>query len=87
MVLSFLTGDDAEVALPNCSQKTQYEKGLEAGKQLKKMHGLQAPREYANWYEQKWSKHLSYYEASNHADTPLKMQKLYMISSKIMLNL
>ncbi|KAA0550062.1 aminoglycoside phosphotransferase family protein [Bacillus sp. BGMRC 2118] len=63
MVLGFIEGVDGEEFLREHSTDSQYKMGIEAGKQLKAMHAIPAPIHYQNWYEQKWKKHMSYYEA------------------------
>lgn len=63
MVLSYLEGEDGEEALQKYSDADQYRMGIEAGKQLKILHSIPAPINMQNWYEQKWMKHMSYYEA------------------------
>ncbi|MBM6619431.1 aminoglycoside phosphotransferase family protein [Bacillus suaedaesalsae] len=63
MVLGFIEGEDGEEALRKHSEDIQYKMGFEAGRQLKMMHSIPAPVDLQNWYEQKWKKHMSYYES------------------------
>ncbi|MFE5317876.1 aminoglycoside phosphotransferase family protein [Paenibacillus sp. NPDC056579] len=62
MLLSYVEGVDASEELPHYSDSVQYQIGLEAGKELWKMHQLQAPRHAPDWYESKVSKYRRYSE-------------------------
>ena len=48
---SYLEGEDAKKLLPTYSPKEQYEIGIEAGKDLAKMHTYEAPNDILPWYE------------------------------------
>ena len=63
MVTSYLNGVDAEEYLPQCSEEEQFAIGVEAGKQLKKMHQLNAPNNMSSWYDRKLRKHQNYMDA------------------------
>ena len=43
--------EDAKKLLPTYSPKEQYEIGIEAGKDLAKMHTYEAPKDLLPWYE------------------------------------
>lgn len=60
MVLSFIEGDDASDELSNYSETEQYQIGLEAGIELRKMHQYKIPKKMKPWYERKLPKHQSY---------------------------
>ena len=51
IVFSYLEGEDAKKLLPTYSSKEQYEIGIEAGKDLAKMHTYEAPKDLLPWYE------------------------------------
>ncbi|MEK4485885.1 aminoglycoside phosphotransferase family protein [Psychrobacillus sp. FSL H8-0484] len=51
MILDYLNGENGDVALPMKSAEVQYEIGIQVGKTLKKMHSIQAPKEYPSWEE------------------------------------
>ncbi|MDG0959980.1 phosphotransferase, partial [Bacillus paranthracis] len=44
-IFSYLEGEDAKKLLPTYSPKEQYEIGIEAGKDLAKMHTYEAPND------------------------------------------
>ncbi|MGG0155026.1 aminoglycoside phosphotransferase family protein [Bacillus mycoides] len=62
-VFSYLEGEDAKKLLPTYTPKEQYEIGIEAGKDLAKMHIYEAPKEIHPWYERAMKKHYKYLEA------------------------
>lgn len=41
ILVSYIEGEQAEIVLPSLSRKTQYELGVDVGKQLQKLHSLQ----------------------------------------------
>ncbi|HDR3427906.1 TPA: aminoglycoside phosphotransferase family protein, partial [Bacillus thuringiensis] len=49
--------------LSTYSPKEQYDIGIEAGKDLAKMHTLEAPKNILPWYERAMKKHRKYLEA------------------------
>ena len=63
MVTSYIEGDDGEVAIPACSDGEQYNLGVEAGKELGKMHQLAAPEHVDPWHVRKTEKHRNYIDA------------------------
>ena len=63
MAFSYLEGEDAKKLLPTYSPKEQYEIGIEAGKDLAKMHTYEAPNDILPWYERAMEKHRKYLEA------------------------
>lgn len=48
-LLTWINGKDAEVVLPNFSEKKQYELGEESGKILKSIHSIPAPKNQQIW--------------------------------------
>ncbi|MFS0726994.1 aminoglycoside phosphotransferase family protein [Paenibacillus sp. 1P07SE] len=63
MLLTYIAGEDASVALPQLPVETQYAIGLEAGRELRKLHQLAAPPDWPGWYEAKAAKHRRYAQA------------------------
>ncbi len=53
--------------------KKQYDIGIEAGKDLAKMHTYEAPRDLLPWHERAMKKHRKYLEHIKHAELKLKM--------------
>ncbi|MBS4192113.1 phosphotransferase [Bacillus sp. FJAT-49705] len=62
-VLSYIEGEDARDLLPSYSSKEQYEIGLEAGKDLAKIHLVKASPLYDPWYDRIMKKYTNYVEA------------------------
>ncbi|MGA5713918.1 aminoglycoside phosphotransferase family protein [Bacillus bombysepticus] len=62
-IFSYLEGEDAKKLLPTYSPKEQYDIGIEAGKDLAKMHTYEAPNNILPWYERAMKKHSKYVEA------------------------
>ncbi|WP_306007816.1 aminoglycoside phosphotransferase family protein [Bacillus sp. MMSF_3353] len=62
-IFSYIEGEDAKKLLPTYSPKEQYEIGIEAGKDLAKMHTYEAPKDILPWYERAMEKHRKYVEA------------------------
>ncbi|MEC3459365.1 aminoglycoside phosphotransferase family protein [Bacillus thuringiensis] len=62
-IFSYLEGEDAKRLLSTYSPKDQYDIGIEAGKDLAKMHTLEAPKNILPWYERAMKKHRKYLEA------------------------
>ncbi|AJQ58901.1 aminoglycoside phosphotransferase [Bacillus thuringiensis] len=62
-IFSYLEGEDAKRLLSTYSPKEQYDIGIEAGKDLAKMHTLEAPKNILPWYERAMKKHRKYLEA------------------------
>ncbi|ARX66128.1 MULTISPECIES: aminoglycoside phosphotransferase family protein [Bacillus cereus group] len=61
-IFSYLEGEDAKKLLPTYSPKEQYDIGIEAGKDLAKMHTFEAPKDILPWYERAMKKHSKYVE-------------------------
>jgi len=59
-VLDYIEGEDAESTLKNYSEDVQYRIGYEAGIELKKMHMMESPEEYNDWYGLKKRKYELY---------------------------
>ncbi|PEX64185.1 aminoglycoside phosphotransferase [Bacillus cereus] len=62
-IFSYLEGEDAKKLLPTYSPKEQYDIGIEAGKDLAKMHTYEPPNNILPWYERAMKKHSKYVEA------------------------
>ncbi|HHQ8913994.1 TPA: aminoglycoside phosphotransferase family protein [Bacillus cereus] len=62
-IFSYIEGEDAKKLLPTYTPKEQYEIGIEAGKDLAKMHTYEAPEDILPWYERAMKKHQKYVEA------------------------
>lgn len=75
MVVFYIDGIDAEAALKELNEETQYTIGLQAGKQLKLMHQIQAPLELESWYDRKKKKHSKYLEAYKKLRIKLRHEK------------
>ncbi|MEI4768168.1 aminoglycoside phosphotransferase family protein [Psychrobacillus sp. FJAT-51614] len=54
MILDYINGENGEVVLPNKSEVTQYEIGVQVGGTLKNMHSIPAPLDYPSW-EETWN--------------------------------
>lgn len=50
-IQSWISGQDAEAALPTLNREKQYAYGLDAGRILRKIHTLPAPADQAPWAE------------------------------------
>lgn len=62
MLLSYLEGEDGKKALQYLSEAEQFGTGLEAGKELWKMHQYKAPKTINPWYDRKVKNHRRYME-------------------------
>ncbi|WP_370875084.1 aminoglycoside phosphotransferase family protein [Metabacillus malikii] len=63
IVTSYIEGQDAEEEIPTYSTQEQYNIGIDAGKELRKMHQLPAPTHISSWYTRKVEKHKNYLNA------------------------
>ncbi|MBB4826425.1 aminoglycoside phosphotransferase (APT) family kinase protein [Sporosarcina luteola] len=63
MITSYIEGKDAEEEILKYSNEEQYTIGIEAGRELRKMHQLSAPVYIASWYARKVEKHKKYIDA------------------------
>ncbi|MFO1442574.1 phosphotransferase [Bacillus sp. Bva_UNVM-123] len=61
-LLSYIEGEDARDLLPFYRNIVQYEIGLEAGADLKKINSIHAPISIGPWYERKMKKYKAYLE-------------------------
>jgi aminoglycoside phosphotransferase (APT) family kinase protein len=62
MLLEYIVGEDAESALPRLPEWVQYEIGLQAGRELHRMHELEGAETPAEWFERRLRKHRRYME-------------------------
>jgi aminoglycoside phosphotransferase (APT) family kinase protein len=72
MLLTFIEGADASEDLPNYSTTDQYNIGVEAGKELLKIHQYCAPEPMSPWYDRKLIKHKRYIENYYKCDVRVK---------------
>ncbi len=63
MITSYIDGKDAEDEILKYTEQEQYNIGIEAGKELKKMHQMPAPDYISSWYSRKVEKHKKYRDA------------------------
>ena len=66
MILSWVSGVDAEEFIPTLPKKRQYAYGLDAGRILKKLHSLPAPEGAEDWeirFNKKIDRKIAMYEA------------------------
>lgn len=75
MILTFIEGNDAREELPQYTENEQFVIGVEAGKELLKMHQYKAPEHIPPWYERKVKKHRSYLEAYKACGVKVKEDK------------
>ncbi|WP_339166041.1 aminoglycoside phosphotransferase family protein [Brevibacillus sp. FSL L8-0520] len=62
-LLSYIDGEDARGAIPDCTPEKQYRIGWDAGQDLAKLHQHPAPHSISSWYERATRKHHNYVEA------------------------
>jgi aminoglycoside phosphotransferase (APT) family kinase protein len=60
MVLTYIEGEDCAEGLPRLTDDEQYRVGLQAGKELRKMHMIQCPDPIASWHDRMNAKHNRY---------------------------
>ncbi|PMC33891.1 aminoglycoside phosphotransferase [Bacillus sp. UMB0899] len=63
MITSYIEGKDGEEEIPKYSHKEQYNIGVEAAKELRRMHQYTAPDNVSSWYSRKVKKHKNYMKA------------------------
>jgi len=51
MLLDFVEGTDGETALDGLATQDQYRLGVQAGKELKRLHAMPAPADLPDWSE------------------------------------
>ncbi len=51
MVLDFIEGTDGETAMQGFSEADQYRLGIQAGRELKKLHAMPAPPGLSDWHD------------------------------------
>lgn len=62
-ITSYIDGQDVKTERECLSEDELYDLGIEAGKILKKMHTLNAPKDTKSWYDYAVNKHERYIEA------------------------
>ncbi|MDP4097104.1 aminoglycoside phosphotransferase family protein [Paenibacillus sp. P96] len=60
MIVSFIEGNEAAEELPLLTAEEQFNIGIEAGLQLRKIHQLRCPENMTPWYERMAAKHHRY---------------------------
>ncbi|MGP4042157.1 phosphotransferase family protein [Gracilibacillus sp. D59] len=68
MILTYLPGEDGEAVLQNLTEQQQYNAGLSAGHELRKLHHLDAAQDYPPWYQVKKEKNDNYLNNLKHLD-------------------
>ncbi|MFF2752897.1 aminoglycoside phosphotransferase family protein [Psychrobacillus sp. NPDC058041] len=63
MITTYLEGKDAEEEIGNYSDLEQFNIGMRAGEELRKMHQYAAPTHVSSWYSRKVEKHKRYIDA------------------------
>ncbi|MGM0834822.1 MAG: aminoglycoside phosphotransferase family protein [Bacillota bacterium] len=76
MILTFLPGEDAEVAMKGLTEKEQYHVGFIAGRELKKLHELEAPYDHEPWHILKKKKSDRYIEGLKKIDIDQQLKEL-----------
>lgn len=61
-IYSYIEGEDAKSSIRSLKEEEQYEIGLEAGKDLSRIHLHPAPSNIRSWYERTIQKHNRYVE-------------------------
>ncbi|MBS3680720.1 phosphotransferase [Ornithinibacillus massiliensis] len=77
MVTSYIEGKDAENEILKYSEQEQFNIGIEAGIELRKMHQLSAPAHITSWYSRKIEKHNKYINA--YLDCGVKVKNDHII--------
>lgn len=72
MITSYIEGKDAEDEISKYSDQEQYNTGIDAGKELRKMHQLSAPDYISSWYSRKVEKHKKYIDAYLECEVKVK---------------
>ncbi|MGM7681148.1 aminoglycoside phosphotransferase family protein [Cytobacillus sp. Hm23] len=62
-IYSYIDGIDGTEALPTLTEQEQMKIGIEAGRQLSRMHLYKAPLTIKPWYDRAMEKHYKYLEA------------------------
>lgn len=62
-IYSYIDGIDAKEAIHTLKEEEQYKIGMEAGKQLSRMHLYEAPSTVETWYDRAMDKHYRYLNA------------------------
>jgi len=61
-LLEYIAGEDAETALPRLPERAQYEIGLQAGRELYRIHQLEGKETSQEWFERRLRKRRRYIE-------------------------
>ncbi|GIN58270.1 aminoglycoside phosphotransferase [Lederbergia ruris] len=78
IITTYIDGKDAEDELPLYTDQEQFNIGIEAGKELKKMHQYTAPNHVTSWYLRKMEKHKKYLDAYLTCEIKVKHDKKIM---------
>ncbi|MDX8047215.1 aminoglycoside phosphotransferase family protein [Gracilibacillus sp. S3-1-1] len=63
LITSYIEGEDAKDEIVKYSSEEQFQIGVEAGRELKKIHRIIAPEQITSWYTRKAEKHQNYINA------------------------
>lgn len=77
MILTYLPGEDAEIAMKGLTEKEQYNAGFDAGRELKKLHELEAPTDYEPWNILKKKKSDRYIDELKKIDIDEELKRLF----------
>ncbi|MFS0883029.1 aminoglycoside phosphotransferase family protein [Metabacillus niabensis] len=78
LLTSYIEGKDAEDEISKYSEQDQFTIGIEAGKELRKMHQLSAPEHISSWYSRKVEKHKKYIDAYLASEVKVKNDEKIM---------
>lgn len=78
MITSYIEGKDGEDEILKYSDQEQFNIGIEAGKELRKMHQLSAPDHISSWYSRKVEKHRKYIDAYLACEVKVKYDQKIM---------
>ncbi|MGM0940491.1 MAG: aminoglycoside phosphotransferase family protein [Bacillota bacterium] len=76
MILTYITGKDGEAVLQCLTEDEQYEAGIQAGMELKKLHAFPAPENIPSWYEIKRRKSNKYLSELEAIDVDVNMKRM-----------
>lgn len=77
-IYSYIEGAAAKEILHVLTDEVQYDIGIEAGKQLTKIHQLGAPPKVKPWYARTMAKHYRYVEAYKSSGIKIKDDKIIL---------
>lgn len=78
MITTYIEGKDAEEEIQNYSDLEQFNIGMRAGEELRKMHQYAAPTHVTSWYSRKVEKHKRYIDAYKECSVKVKNDQKIM---------